>query len=602
MAGNKTCRGRALWIAVGIAALALLMAGGAGAATITVNASGGADYTTIQGAINNAFAGDTILVYSGTYYENIIVDKKLTINGINNPIINAGGSVVTLIGENISFSNFKIIGNGWNYPDAGIKILSNNNIIYNNSISNIEYGVFINTSNGIGNNSIYNNILINNYYGIVLESSPGNMLYGNIGIGTQSAGIRLFHSSDTTLSNNEMKNSPNDGIWVGYSDNNSINNNKIHNNTVHGISMTTVYNNSITNNTLLYNGYGIIAENSDNNTIDNNKFRFNSYGGINLGAYSESNILRNNIVSNGTGDINGAGGNGITVYYYSINNTLLNNIIDSNKAYGVYLSVSSSNNTIVENIVSNNSYGIRIENPGFNPYYPSKNNSIYHNSLINNKVINAFDAAGSNQFDSNYPSGGNYWSDYTGVDLKSGSSQNIPGSDGIGDTPYNISGGAGTQDRYPFMQMNGWLPPSGGGGGGGGGTGFDTGAGGYPSIMGTHNGTLRLNQSINVSKMYTYPSAGTGGHSEYVRIWNLSGWSIEAAWSGYGGDWHNITFAPFTLEANVTYNYTIRTGSYPQIIHKQNSTTSDGSTITSTEFIDVNDRSYTDWIPAIRLE
>jgi len=29
-------------------------------------------------------------------------------------------------------------------------------------------------------------------------------------------------------------------------------------------------------------------------------------------------------------------------------------------------------------------------------------------------------------------------------------------NDGIGDTPYNISGGM--QDRYPFMKMNGWMP------------------------------------------------------------------------------------------------------------------------------------------------
>lgn len=147
------------------------------------------------------------------------------------------------------------------------------------------------------------------------------------------------------------------------------------------------------------------------------------------------------------------------------------------------------------------------------------------------------------------------------------------------------------------------TPPGGGGGGGGGGRGFDTGTGSYPSIMGTHNGTLKLNQSINMSKMYTYPSPGTGGHSEYVRIWNLSGWSIEAAWSGYSGDWHNITLSmqPFTLEAG-EYNYTIRTGSYPQIIHKQNHTTPDGSIITSTEFIDANGRRYNDWIPAIRLE
>jgi squalene-hopene/tetraprenyl-beta-curcumene cyclase len=46
---------------------------------------------------------------------------------------------------------------------------------------------------------------------------------------------------------------------------------------------------------------------------------------------------------------------------------------------------------------------------------------------------------------------------------------------------------------------------------------FDTGNGTYPSIMGTHNGTITPSKDISVSKMYTYPCASTGGHSEYVK-------------------------------------------------------------------------------------
>ncbi len=131
---------------------------------------------------------------------------------------------------------------------------------------------------------------------------------------------------------------------------------------------------------------------------------------------------------------------------------------------------------------------------------------------------------------------------------------------------------------------------------------FDTGAGSYPSIMGMHNGTLRLDQSINVSRMYTYSSAGTGGHSEYAAFYYPNGTLLASgSWSGSRSDWHNITFAPFTLEAGVTYNYTIRTGSYPQVIHNNILNNTIG-TITSTEFIDANGRRYSGWIPAIRLE
>ncbi|MFQ6084384.1 MAG: PKD domain-containing protein, partial [Candidatus Aminicenantia bacterium] len=55
-----------------------------------------------------------------------------------------------------------------------------------------------------------------------------------------------------------------------------------------------------------------------------------------------------------------------------------------------------------------------------------------------------------------YPSGGNYWSDYIGIDLYSGPNQDQPGSDGIGDAPYTFYGG---QDNYPFMVENGWEVP-----------------------------------------------------------------------------------------------------------------------------------------------
>jgi len=130
---------------------------------------------------------------------------------------------------------------------------------------------------------------------------------------------------------------------------------------------------------------------------------------------------------------------------------------------------------------------------------------------------------------------------------------------------------------------------------------FDTGKGDYPSISGIHNGTITPFIDINVSKMYTYPCHGTGGHTEYVKIWNSTDWNVTATWEGYTGDWHNISFdEPFILQADEEYNYTIRTGSYPQIIHEPSKDVI-GGTITCTDFEDANGKTYTDWIPAIKL-
>jgi len=83
----------------------------------------------------------------------------------------------------------------------------------------------------------------------------------------------------------------------------------------------------------------------------------------------------------------------------------------------------------------------------------SSNNTIYHNNFINNTVQATLIVSYRNTLDYGYPSGGNYWSDYTGVDYFSGPFQNGTGSDGIGDTPYVIN--VANQDNYPLMKPYG---------------------------------------------------------------------------------------------------------------------------------------------------
>jgi hypothetical protein len=104
--------------------------------------------------------------------------------------------------------------------------------------------------------------------------------------------------------------------------------------------------------------------------------------------------------------------------------------------------------------------------------YNSNSNLIYHNNLIDN-IKPAYDDTDTNQWDNDYPSGGNYWSGYMEEDHYSGPDQDILGSDGIGDTPYCLSGGSlllgyyhamgydddlfhtsnwEVVDRYPLMQ------------------------------------------------------------------------------------------------------------------------------------------------------
>lgn len=136
---------------------------------------------------------------------------------------------------------------------------------------------------------------------------------------------------------------------------------------------------------------------------------------------------------------------------------------------------------------------------------------------------------------------------------------------------------------------------------------FDTGApqNPYPGIMGEHNGTIIPDQRIEVNTIYTYSCPGTGGHTEFVRLWGPDV-DTTATWAGYVDDWHNLTFDnTFTLEPGVEYNYTIRTGSYPQIIHVQSGDYKEvtGGKLKCTKFVDANGRrnTNTNWIPAFRL-
>ena len=144
------------------------------------------------------------------------------------------------------------------------------------------------------------------------------------------------------------------------------------------------------------------------------------------------------------------GVNGVVVESSS-NSTIKNTVVINNDC-GILLNDSSTTNILWNNITNNNQ-GFLIDSE-------SIQNHIFYNRVNNN--VNAFDYGFYNQWDNGYtngfqPDGGNYWSDYACVDEFKGPDQDEPGSDGIGDTPYLISGGS-SKDLYPLMEPPGALP------------------------------------------------------------------------------------------------------------------------------------------------
>lgn len=312
-------------------------------------------------------------------------------------------------------------------------------------------------------------------------------------------------------------------------------------------------------------GYGLNLKSGKDNLISGNTISSIAGGACGSATGWHSTLFGNISL--------GYGGTGGTGYGICIDSSEDNTILD-NTVSGVYKCMGGYGNVISGS--AGEGYGIAAISATYR-------NVIYHNNFENSDTQDGYDSGGNNAWDGGSTIGGNYWGDYTERDTD---------GDGIGNTPYDLGGDIGAKDYFPFIHESGWGIQ----------TIFDTGPGSYPSIMGIHNGTIKLSHDLHVNKMYTYPCTGTGGHSEYVEFSNESGIVATGHWDGYNEDWHNITISPyFIMLANQIYNYSIRTGSYPQIIHAREFDAANGR-ITCTEFIDVNSNTYKDWIPAIRLE
>ncbi len=179
-------------------------------------------------------------------------------------------------------------------------------------------------------------------------------------------------------------------------------------------------------------GLGFYLSGINNVTIENTNIDGFEDGVVLYGSSNNNSISGNNIIANDEV--------GIWLDDSSNGNICGNNITHNQN--GIVLS-NSSDSSIYGNNITNNYYGVFLED--------SSSNKFFHNNFILNSWAQAYTSTSgdANSWDDGYPSGGNYWSDYTGVDYYSGPNQDQPGGDGIGDTPYVID--ESNRDRYPLM-------------------------------------------------------------------------------------------------------------------------------------------------------
>lgn len=206
------------------------------------------NYTRIQDALNNASDGDTIFVYNGTYYENLIIEKSIQLLAENkdSTIIDGDGSsfVVTLIADHVTISGFTIINSQKKFPSAGI---------------------FVNSDS----NTISDSILKNNYYGMHLGySSRDNLIVNNTIFHNRQCGIYFNHASNNSLIGNVVSNHPVNGFGLyEFSNNNRILNNTFSMNQYSGVNIRESYQNQVIGNTFQQDDVGLHIPSPEYQTV-----------------------------------------------------------------------------------------------------------------------------------------------------------------------------------------------------------------------------------------------------------------------------------------------------------------------------------------------
>ena len=216
-----------------------------------LNVGSGGQYTSITGAINAAQPGDTITISAGTYTENIIVTKSVTIKAASpgSVVVTAADpskDVLLVQAKNVRVEGLTITGatgaSGVHVDHSsacvvtGISAHRNDRAIYLDGATNCE----VSSSN-----------LADNGYGVYCDNASNNTISSNIATGEQGG--------ETTLG---------DGIYMYYSDANTITHTNLSANHVFGISLYHSSGNTISNNSILNNqDIGVRLRESNNNTL-----------------------------------------------------------------------------------------------------------------------------------------------------------------------------------------------------------------------------------------------------------------------------------------------------------------------------------------------
>ncbi len=377
---------------------------------ISINAQP-VSYGSIQDAIDSAQDGDTIYIPAGTYYEHVIVNKRVTIigDGADSTIIDGMGlheHIIKIISDgvelsgctirhcSIGFSGVRIYKDSCHIHDneftecgGGVELWNvTNAVIDHNTIEDNTWGVYVHNSL---NCSIHDNMIQNNVYGMELGYSTVQIINNSFQKNSLYGVLQLW-SNGVIIEYNTFKHHNNIAYQLYSSDYNLIEENDVTENG-YGLALYASSNNTIRENNVLSNQYGfyfwfqsnhnyivhnrvqsilygIYLGQSNNNIISSNYIINNTQSGIEISYSCCYNIIIENIILENQ--------NGI--FLYSSYNTIAKNIIKNNFAMGIF-ATSSFYNTIIQNNISGGDYGILIGASSFT-------NQVTYNNISNNVV------------------------------------------------------------------------------------------------------------------------------------------------------------------------------------------------------------------------
>ncbi|MFX0077313.1 MAG: nitrous oxide reductase family maturation protein NosD, partial [Candidatus Hermodarchaeota archaeon] len=366
---------------------------------------------------------------SGTWGDPYVIENML-INANSSPI-GAGIFIENSVNVYFTIRNITIYG-GTN----GIRLENTNSGTFVDNVlsNNVENGIYM--INCVNNTILRNKLINNDMYGLYMSSNClNNKIIGNTakndGASLQEAGVFMQNFCDD---NELIGNSIYDNNVYGINIEGSCEGNLICNNTLKNVAANQqddgirLYNDCHQNNLSLntienLNTYGIIILTSDQNLVANNQII-----DVSTGIYI-LNDLQSEITSNIISDCS----IGISISGCS-DGDIIGNFINETTNYAIRIYTNSDDNEFSDNIIKDNiGIGVELLEP------LNDNNMFYRNSFISNGV-HAYDNGMATFWNNTMI--GNYWDNYTGLDLD---------NDHIGDTPFNIHGASNANDSLPMV-------------------------------------------------------------------------------------------------------------------------------------------------------